>query len=107
MNEPMFPILNDPIIKSIPWALIRPHEKQAQTNHSQTLRRLAERGGLAICEAYYILSDRPYPMHGPKRTPEVKAAYRSALMRIALNFEKEKALKETLTSVATEGSADA
>ncbi|MUO30822.1 MULTISPECIES: hypothetical protein [Rhizobium/Agrobacterium group] len=107
MSEPMFPILNDPIIKCIPWALIQPHEKQAQTNHSQTLRGLAGRGGLSICEAYYILSDKPYPIQGLRQTHEVKASYRSALMRIALEFEKEKTLKEALASDTTEGSADA
>lgn len=55
--EPMFPILNDPIIKALPWSVMRPHEKQAQKNHSQTLNRLAQRGGLGIEEAYCVLKD--------------------------------------------------
>lgn len=46
--------------KSIPWDLIAPHEQQAIRNHDQTLERLAERGGLAPCEAVAVLTDRPY-----------------------------------------------
>lgn len=60
-KEPMFPIMNDPIIKALPWAAMRPHEEQAQRNHSQTLNRLASRGGLGIEEAYHILRDEPWP----------------------------------------------
>lgn len=42
----------------IPWAIIESHEQQAQENHGQTLRRLAERGGLCASEAVAILEDR-------------------------------------------------
>lgn len=41
----------------IPWAMIAPHEAQAVENHGQTLRRLAERGGLSPCEAVAIMKD--------------------------------------------------
>lgn len=44
--------------RGIPWAMIAPHEKQAERNHDQTLTRLAERGGLSACEAVAILEDR-------------------------------------------------
>jgi hypothetical protein len=50
----------------IPWAVIAPHEAQAQRNHSQTLARLAERGGLSPCEAVAVLEDRNWrqmPQH--------------------------------------------
>ena len=60
MSEPMFPILNDPIIKALPWALLKPHEKQAMRNHSQSLNELARRGGLGIQEAYLIIKDMDY-----------------------------------------------
>lgn len=43
---------------SIPVALIAPHEAQANHNHGQTLKRLAERGGLSPCEAVAVLEDR-------------------------------------------------
>ena len=36
---------------TIPWAMIAPHERQADLNHDQSLERLAQRGGLNACEA--------------------------------------------------------
>lgn len=42
----------------IPLSLIHPHELQALRNHSQTLARLAERGGLSPCEAVAVLQNR-------------------------------------------------
>lgn len=47
-------------VGTIPWAMIAPHERQAQANHSQTLDRLRERGGLSPCEALAILENRPW-----------------------------------------------
>lgn len=43
-----------------PWELMIAHEKQALKNHSQTIQRLAERGGLSPCEAVAVIEDRPY-----------------------------------------------
>jgi hypothetical protein len=40
---------------SIPWAAIAPHERQANLNHGQSLRRLAERGGLCWSEAWGVM----------------------------------------------------
>lgn len=51
--EPMFPIMGGP---KIPWSLIAPYEDQALRNHSQSLKRLAERGGLSMCEAMAVMS---------------------------------------------------
>lgn len=49
----------DSIRDSIPWELIGPHEAQAQANHGgQTLKRLAERGGLSAGEAVAVIEDR-------------------------------------------------
>lgn len=89
-TEPMFPILNDPIIKCIPWAAIAAHEPQAQRNHSQTLRGLAGRGGLSIHEAYHIMKDQQWP-RGFKRSQSNDAAYRVALMRVLHDFERSRA----------------
>lgn len=50
-----FPIMGCNIIASIPWAILAPHEKQALRNHRQSLKRLAERGGLAVSEALAIM----------------------------------------------------
>jgi len=59
-----FPIMGRRVTErgvSIPWALIAPHEAQALVNHGgQTLERLAERGGLAPCEALAVLEDRTW-----------------------------------------------
>lgn len=41
----------------IPWAFIAPYEARAKRNHSQTLDRLRERGGLSPCEAVAIVKD--------------------------------------------------
>jgi hypothetical protein len=54
-----FPIMSK-VVPSIPWAMIAPHEARALRNHGQTLRRLAERGGLSPDEAMRILDDRPW-----------------------------------------------
>ncbi len=43
------------LVIGIPWGLIAPHEKQAVKNHSQTLERLAQRGGLGWVEALAVL----------------------------------------------------
>jgi len=44
-------------LPGIPWAAIAHHEKQAQSNHDQTLDELRGRGGLAPCEAVAIIED--------------------------------------------------
>lgn len=80
-KEPMFPILGDPVIKAIPWAALRPHEPQAVRNHSQSLSRLASRGGLSIEEAYCVLKDMAWPT-GAKWN---KWPVRVALMRLLLD----------------------
>lgn len=75
-NRP-FPIMRDHldaserllIPKSIPWYILAPHETQARSNHGQTLKRLAERGGLAFEEAYDILRSRRWNTK-PHATPE-------------------------------------
>ncbi len=45
---------------SVPWALLAPHEAQAERNHYQSLRELAERGGLSPAEMVAVLEDRPW-----------------------------------------------
>lgn len=45
-------------VVAIPWEMIVGHAKQAQANHSQTLERLCERGGLDAGEALAVLDDR-------------------------------------------------
>lgn len=45
---------------SVPWDFIAPYEKRAKSNHSQSLERLAQRGGLGPMEMYAVLRDIPY-----------------------------------------------
>lgn len=45
----------------VPWEFVKPHERRAQSNHGgQTLRRLAERGGLSADELVAVLEDRAW-----------------------------------------------
>lgn len=44
------PVMNGINIKSIPMRLLVPFERQAVRNHSQSLQRLAERGGMDSTE---------------------------------------------------------
>ncbi len=55
-----FPIMSCNIIASIPWAFIAPHEAQAQRNHGQSLKRLAQRGGLSVPEALDVIEGRKW-----------------------------------------------
>jgi hypothetical protein len=48
------------LLEAVPWEIVAPHERQADRNHGQTLRRLAERGGLSLCELAAVLEDRKY-----------------------------------------------
>ena len=52
-------------LASVPWEFVAPHDSQAQRNHSQTLARLAERGGLSLCELLAVLTDRDYEQLRP------------------------------------------
>ena len=54
----IMPIMGSMLISEIPFDMIAPHEAQAQSNHGQSLERLAQRGGLAACEALDIIEGR-------------------------------------------------
>lgn len=75
----MFPILPPstarcPEIRAyVPWGKVAPHEKQALSNHGQTLQGLASRGGLSMCELAAVLEDRKWramDKNDAKRTVE-------------------------------------
>ena len=42
---------------TVPWAVVAPHREQATKNHTQTLERLAERGGLCPQELIAVLTN--------------------------------------------------
>jgi len=54
----VMPIMGATLLSEIPFAMIAPHEAQAQRNHGQSLERIAQRGGLAACEALDIIEGR-------------------------------------------------
>lgn len=49
------PVMRGVNIKKIPMKLLQPYEEQALRNHSQSLQRLAERGGMDACEILGIV----------------------------------------------------
>lgn len=49
-----------PCPRSIPWDVIAPYGRQAEVNHSQTLERLAERGGLSPVEAWLVMHGKTW-----------------------------------------------
>lgn len=61
MKRIVFPVLGDndrKLMLTIPWEVIAPCEHWAQQNHSQSLDRLAERGGLCLLEMVAVLEGR-------------------------------------------------
>lgn len=57
-----FPVHPDDrhLLRSVPWTLLDSHEGSAQRNHSQSLERLAERGGLSLSEIAAVIEDRQW-----------------------------------------------
>lgn len=76
-----FPLLTYPPLppgcpQALRWDAL--NEEWAQRNHSQTLTRLAERGGLSPCEAVANIERRPW-------RPMRDAAAVAALLPYAFN----------------------
>lgn len=59
-----FPIMGDKFNTvedfTIPFYVMEQFDRRAIRNHSQSIRRLAERGGLTKLEAYAVATNRPY-----------------------------------------------
>lgn len=70
------------MIVGLPWQMLAAHEAQAMKNHSQTVARLAERGGLSACEACAVLEDRPWRK---MPTPEAHARLRELFTEYIVN----------------------
>lgn len=75
-----FPILQSarkhlPTLPSgVPWEFVAQFEKQAQSNHSQTLNRLAERGGLSWMELADVVEGKRWDMQTFTTSPPAEAA---------------------------------
>lgn len=73
-DREMFPIMNSPTLRAVPWSLMAPAEVSVRRNHMQTLERLAQRGGLSACEALCALRGDDIRTifrnpHGQRRVP--------------------------------------
>lgn len=66
MSEKMFSVMKtfgkeEPKnVTKVPWSFVGAHEKQAMTNHFQTLTRLNERGGLSVVELWHVVNDQDW-----------------------------------------------
>jgi len=57
----MFPVMGQlRTVAYVPFDLVKAHEGQARTNHSQTVQGLADRGGLDCSELAAVLEDREW-----------------------------------------------
>lgn len=97
MNEiRMFPIMANRYNRKepwdapieIPWGMISPCESRAKMNHSQSLERLAERGGLCPTEAMNVLGDRAWNF-GPHDYEAQKEAGRRLRERVYQFLDEE------------------
>jgi hypothetical protein len=48
-------VMHGKLLKSVPMAMLKPHEAQAKSNHGQTLERLNERGGMNPTEILGVI----------------------------------------------------
>jgi hypothetical protein len=91
MKDRMFPIMGSEFIKAIPWDVIAPHEMQAGSNHSQTLERLAQRGGLSVNEACAVLDGVAWGKWSIERSHKFWCA---RLMGLVHRFEHDATTRE-------------
>lgn len=69
------------MVIGIPWDLMAQHEEQCLRNHSQTVQRLSERGGLIASEAVAVLEDRRF-------TSMAEAAAQARLLEIVDDYAR-------------------
>lgn len=72
--------------RSVPWALLEPHRRQANRNHYQTLERLAERGGLSWSEMCAMIEDREWAQ---MPDDEAEARIMAAVARLSATQGRE------------------
>lgn len=95
MQPKQFPIQDGP---SVPWSVMAPHEAMSQSNHGQSLKRVAERGGFWCAEAWCIVNGIPLHeiMHNDNRAAEFEAEWRKYARDLVENGEEVKRLKATI-----------
>ena len=62
-----------PYPRSASWDVVKDHEKQAQSNHSQSLTHLAGRGGLSPKELWCVVHDKGFYDPGSRAVTEASA----------------------------------
>ncbi len=90
----MFPIQNGP---AVPWEVMAPHAHQAQRNHSQTLERLAERGGLGCSEAWAVIQGESLEFGDGWHTLRDKL-WREYAERVNLHYDELERLRASAVS---------
>lgn len=93
---------------SIPWAIIEPHEQQAQKNHDQSLQTLYDRGGLSAGEALCIMGGVRWgtiPEAGAAEKLQLLIDQRTGLLDAARERDALKATVEALEKRAIEAEA--
>ena len=68
---------------SVPWELLAPFGAQAQANHSQSLERLAERGGLCWTETAQVLLGKPWATFKDETLARAFVLCRVELLKLA------------------------
>ena len=87
----MYPIMDGP---SVPWEVMAPHESMAQKNHSQSLARLAERGGLEAGEAWCIVNGLHVGIIEKGQWGTYRTAWLEYADRINLHYDDLAALRQ-------------
>lgn len=95
---PAFPVLGFRLYRdellTVPWDFIAPHEAQARNNHGgQTLKRLAERGGLCPLEMLDVIQGREWKSN--MRTGVDEAMAWGQIQRELAHWLAEKSRRES------------
>jgi hypothetical protein len=83
-EESQFPILGSSrqllptLPTSVPWSIVEPHESQAMKNHGQTLKRLADRGGLGWTELSDVIEGKSWDGRSYSSRHDPELVYREA-----------------------------
>lgn len=91
-DRKMFPIMDGG--PSVPWEVLVPYEAQAVKNHSQSLQRLAERGGLEPGEAWCVISGMDPVRATAKDWADWTDEWRKFAERINLHYAELDATKK-------------
>lgn len=102
-QERKFPCQGGP---DVPYAVMAPHESMMQRNHSQTVERLSERGGLSPCEAWMVVNSITWsPSPTTAQIAEYEKKWRVFAERVNLHYEELERLRSAIESLKSERDA--